>query len=101
MTRRDQFCVVDLKRSTPHSPVATPERRGHMNFDFSDDERALQESLRRWLAARCDRKLVRRALDGETSLRRDLWQELGQQGWLSAALPEAYGGQGLGYVAQC
>jgi acyl-CoA dehydrogenase len=72
-----------------------------MNFDFSDDERALQESLRRWLAARCDRKLVRRALDGETSLRRDLWQELGQQGWLSAALPEAYGGQGLGYVAQC
>jgi alkylation response protein AidB-like acyl-CoA dehydrogenase len=72
-----------------------------MNFDFSDDERALQESLRRWLAARCDRKFVRRVLDGETSLRRELWQELGQQGWLSAALPEAFGGQELGYVALC
>jgi acyl-CoA dehydrogenase len=72
-----------------------------MNFDFSDDECALQESLRRWLVARCDRKLVRRVLDGESSLRRELWQELGQQGWLSGALPEAYGGQELGYVALC
>ncbi|HTT83792.1 MAG TPA: acyl-CoA dehydrogenase family protein [Rhizomicrobium sp.] len=72
-----------------------------MNFDFSDEERAAQETLRRMLAAQCDRNFVRRVLDGEHGLSRELWRELGWQGWLSTSVPEQYGGQGLGYVLQC
>ncbi len=72
-----------------------------MNFDFSDEERAAQQALRRMLAERFDRKFVRRVLDGEMTLRRELWRELGRQGWLSTCVPEEYGGQGFGYVIQC
>jgi acyl-CoA dehydrogenase len=72
-----------------------------MNFDFSDEERAAQETLRRMLAEQCDRKFVRSVLDGEHALRRELWRDLGQQGWLSTFVPEEYGGQGLGYILSC
>jgi alkylation response protein AidB-like acyl-CoA dehydrogenase len=72
-----------------------------MNFDFSDDERAAQETLRRFLAGQCDRRFVRRVLDGDHTPRRELWRKLGRQGWLSTFVPDAYGGQGLGYIIPC
>lgn len=72
-----------------------------MNFDYSDDEKALKDSLRRVLASRCDLKTSRRVLDGDHKIARGIWGEMGADGWLSAALPERYEGQGLGHVALC
>jgi alkylation response protein AidB-like acyl-CoA dehydrogenase len=72
-----------------------------MNFDYSDDEKMLKEQLRRLLGSVADRKAARRVLDGDNTLPRALWRKIGSEGWLSAALPAAYGGQGMGQVALC
>lgn len=72
-----------------------------MNFDYTDDENVLKEQLRRLLSSVADRKAARRVLDGEADLPRELWRKIGSEGWLSAALPAAYGGQAMGQVALC
>jgi hypothetical protein len=40
-------------------------------------------------------------LDGQEAFAADLWQEIGAMGWVGAAIPEAYGGAGLGYEGLC
>ena len=72
-----------------------------MRFDYSEQEAALNDELRRYLKKACPLSRVRAVLDGETSHVRSLTAELGEMGWLSAALPEEYGGSGLGYGALC
>jgi alkylation response protein AidB-like acyl-CoA dehydrogenase len=70
-----------------------------MDFDYSADQRALRTEARRFLGSACPVSAVRRVLD-ERGVRfdRDLWQRAAAQGWLGAAVPEAYGGLGLGHV---
>jgi 3-oxocholest-4-en-26-oyl-CoA dehydrogenase beta subunit len=41
------------------------------------------------------------AADGEVGFDAKLWQDLGKTGVLAAALPEAVGGDGLGFLDQC
>jgi alkylation response protein AidB-like acyl-CoA dehydrogenase len=72
-----------------------------MNFDYSEDELALKETMRRLLASRADLKVVRRVLDGDRTVAPALWAELGADGWLSASLPAESGGQAMGEVALC
>jgi alkylation response protein AidB-like acyl-CoA dehydrogenase len=72
-----------------------------VNFDFPDNIKELQQELRRLLSKACPRTRVRAVLDGDTAAARSLTAELAAQGWMSAALSEAYGGQGLSYVALC
>ncbi|MEK8051190.1 acyl-CoA dehydrogenase family protein [Ideonella sp. DXS22W] len=78
-----------------------------MDFDFSPDQRELQAQARRFLADQCGRAQVRAVLDGPQSFDAALWKGLGAQGYLGAAIPEAYGGiaesDGLadGVLAQC
>ena len=61
-----------------------------MDFVFTDDQRALQEELRRLLAARVTPEARRDGLD------RSLWAALGEMGVFALTLPEAEGGVGLG-----
>jgi alkylation response protein AidB-like acyl-CoA dehydrogenase len=72
-----------------------------MNFDFSDDLKMLREEARRFLAERCSTKAVRRILDGADRYDRELWQAIADMGWLGAAIPESYGGGGIGYEGLC
>ena len=72
-----------------------------MNFDFSDDLKLLREQARRFLADRCPPAAVRRILDGADTHDRSLWQGMAEMGWLGAALPEEYGGAGMGAEALC
>jgi len=72
-----------------------------MDFDFSPDQQQLKEQARRFLAAQCDRTAVRAVLDGAQSFDARLWQGLADQGYLGAAIPEAYGGLGAGYPELC
>ena len=68
-----------------------------MNFDFSDDQKMLQEQARKFLAEKCSRKVVREVLNDETkSCDVALWKGVAEQGWLGAAIPEEFGGLGLG-----
>jgi 3-oxochol-4-en-24-oyl-CoA dehydrogenase len=60
----------------------------------------LAESVSRFLRSRNTRQLIRRAVDGESGVERDLWVELGRQGWLGLHLPEEMGGSGFGLIDQ-
>src|SRR5579872_6740921 len=73
-----------------------------MNFDFSDDQKFLKSEARRFLEARCPTTKVRAVLDDPAkSYDADLWKEVAGQGWLGAAIPESYGGLGLGHLELC
>jgi alkylation response protein AidB-like acyl-CoA dehydrogenase len=72
-----------------------------MNFDFSDDLKQLRDQARRFLSEQCPPAVVRRSLDGEEAYAAPLWKEIANMGWIGAAIPEEYGGAGLGYEGLC
>jgi len=72
-----------------------------MNFDFSDDLKQLREHARKFLRERMALAATRRVLEGDEPYDRALWQEMAQMGWIGAAIPEAYGGAGLGHLGLC
>ncbi len=72
-----------------------------MNFDFSDDLKQLRDQARRFLGEQCTSAVVRRSLDGQEPFAADLWKGMGEMGWIGAAIPEEYGGAGLGYEGLC
>ncbi|HRD47430.1 MAG TPA: acyl-CoA dehydrogenase family protein, partial [Caulobacter sp.] len=72
-----------------------------MNFDFSDDQKQLRDQARRFLADRCAPAAVRAILEGPEPFDRELWKGLGEMGFLGAAIPEEYGGVGLGHLELC
>jgi alkylation response protein AidB-like acyl-CoA dehydrogenase len=73
-----------------------------MNFDFSDDQKYLKEQARKFLAERANIGSVRAVLDGEkVSHDVSLWAGIAEMGWLGAAIPEEYGGLGLGELELC
>ncbi len=72
-----------------------------MNFDFSEEMLQLRDQARRFLTDRCPPAVPRRILDTPEPYAADLWQSLAEMGWLGAAIPEEYGGVGLGRLAVC
>jgi alkylation response protein AidB-like acyl-CoA dehydrogenase len=78
-----------------------------MNFDFSDDQKSLKSEARKFLDANCGAARVRGVLDDTVSNRggkpydAGLWKSVAEQGWLGAAIPEEYGGLGLGHLELC
>jgi len=72
-----------------------------MNFDFSDDLKQLRDQARRFLSEQCPPALVRRSLDSEEPYAAALWKAIADMGWTGAAIPEQYGGAGLGYEGLC
>lgn len=73
-----------------------------MNFDFSDDQKFLKSEARKFLDAACGAARVRGVLDDEAKAYDEgLWKAVAGQGWLGAAIPEAFGGLGLGHLELC
>ena len=73
-----------------------------MNFDYTDDQKALKEEARRFLASVSPLTVVRAALEAPgRGLDEGLWGRIVEQGWCGAAIPENYGGLGIGYVELC
>jgi alkylation response protein AidB-like acyl-CoA dehydrogenase len=72
-----------------------------MNFDFSDDLKQLRDQARRFLAEQSPPKVVRHVLEGGEPYAAALWHAMAAMGWLGAAIPEQYGGAGLGYEGLC
>lgn len=73
-----------------------------MNFDYSDDQKFLKNEARKFLEARCTSAAVRRVLDNDdVSFDVELWKGVAEQGWLGAAIPEEFGGLGLGHIELC
>ncbi|MEC9344976.1 MAG: acyl-CoA dehydrogenase family protein [Pseudomonadota bacterium] len=72
-----------------------------MNLDFSDDQKMLQDQVRRFLTDRCTSDAVRKILEGPEPFDRTLYKGLAELGVLGAAIPEEYGGSGLGHLELC
>jgi hypothetical protein len=72
-----------------------------MNFDFSDEQKQLRDTARKFLDEKCPSKVVRAIIDGQASYDRDLWKALAEMGFLGVAIPESYGGTGAGYLELC
>ncbi|WP_030848926.1 acyl-CoA dehydrogenase family protein [Streptomyces griseus] len=67
-----------------------------MDFQLSDDQRALRSGMRDLLSAVFDRDRMRAAVERGGALDRALWRELGAAGFFALRLPEEDGGVGLG-----
>jgi alkylation response protein AidB-like acyl-CoA dehydrogenase len=70
-----------------------------MSFSFTDEQREFRDVLRRYLEDRAPVSEVRRLMATETGWEREGWQQLNQElGLAGIHIPEAYGGQGFGFV---
>jgi acyl-CoA dehydrogenase len=72
-----------------------------MNFDFTEDQRRLQDEVRKVLTDHSTSAHVRQVLDGEALFNSDTWQQLAGLGALGVAIPEQHGGAGMGLLELC
>src|SRR5690625_1288254 len=72
-----------------------------MNFDFSEDQRFIQSQAREFLQEQCPPEQVRLVLESDRTHHQDLWRQAAELGWTATAIPEAYGGLGLGHLELC
>jgi len=72
-----------------------------MNFDFSDDQKMLRDQARKFLSEKCTRLTVRKVFESDAGLDRGLWKQIAEMGWHGTAIPEEFGGLGLGYLELC
>ena len=70
-----------------------------MDFTFNDEQRSLQESAQSFFADNASSEVIRRAMASEVGFDQAIWQRLiNEMGWNGIAVPESYGGLGLGFV---
>lgn len=69
-----------------------------MNFDFSDEQKLLQQTARDYLAANSPLSTCREILEGSQSYAASLWKGAAEMGWQGAVVPESFGGAGFGYL---
>ena len=72
-----------------------------MNLDFSDEQKQLRDQVRRFLSEKCPPEAVRAILEGDERYDKSLYAGLAEMGLLGAAIPEEYGGVGLGHLELC
>lgn len=69
-----------------------------MNLDYSDEQKLLRDSVRRFLAEEygfARRKLIAASAEGYS---REVWSQFADLGWLALPIPEAAGGLGGGEI---
>src|SRR4051794_744408 len=70
-----------------------------MDFTLSEDQQALQSSVREVLAERFTLERVAAMADGD-GFDAASWSEVAGLGWTGVAVPESSGGLGMGFVAE-
>ena len=69
-----------------------------MYFDLTDEQQAIKSTAREFLAARYKSERIRELAGSEHGFEQSDWEEMAELGWPGLALPEEWGGQGLGIV---
>ncbi len=69
-----------------------------MYFDLTDEQQAIRSTAREFLAARYKSERIRELAASDTGFEQAEWDEMAELGWTGLALPEEWGGQGLGIV---
>ncbi|MEM1110419.1 MAG: acyl-CoA dehydrogenase family protein [Pseudomonadota bacterium] len=72
-----------------------------MNFEFSEEQQFIRDQARNFLAQECSAELVRGMLDSDAPYHEGLWRQIVDLGWTAMAVPEEFGGLGLGYLELC
>jgi alkylation response protein AidB-like acyl-CoA dehydrogenase len=67
-------------------------------FDLTDEQQAIRSTARDFLAARYKSERIRELAESEQGFEQSDWEEMAELGWTGLALPEQWGGQGLGVV---
>lgn len=69
-----------------------------MYFDLTDEQQAIKSTAHDFLASRFKSERIREIAASESGFDESGWQEMAELGWAGLALPEEWGGQGLGIV---
>ena len=69
-----------------------------MDFSYTDEQRALQDTLGRFIEKDYDFDKRRKIAKSEAGFSREVWRQLAELGLLGLPFPEAYGGVGGGPV---
>ncbi|MBK5219792.1 MAG: acyl-CoA/acyl-ACP dehydrogenase [Thermoleophilia bacterium] len=69
-----------------------------MYFDLTDEQQAIKATAHGFLAARFKSERMRQIAASEDGVDADGWSQMAELGWTGLALPEEWGGQGLGIV---
>jgi alkylation response protein AidB-like acyl-CoA dehydrogenase len=69
-----------------------------MYFDLTDEQQAIKATAKDFLAARYKSERIRELADSDAGVEQSDWEEMAELGWPGLALPEEWGGQGLGIV---
>ena len=69
-----------------------------MYFDLNDEQQAIKSTAKEFLAARYKSERIRELIETEHGFEQSDWEEMAELGWTGLALPEQWGGQGLGMV---
>ncbi|MBB82960.1 MAG: acyl-CoA dehydrogenase [Deltaproteobacteria bacterium] len=69
-----------------------------MNFDFSDEQKLLQQTARDYLEANSPLSTCREILEGDQPYATDLWKGAAEMGWQGAVVPEQFGGAEFGHL---
>jgi len=72
-----------------------------VQFAHSEEQQLIRESARTLLSERAGSAQLRATLDQPGGYDRQLWSTMGELGWTGLAIPQAYGGAGLGWVELC
>jgi alkylation response protein AidB-like acyl-CoA dehydrogenase len=69
-----------------------------MYFDLTDEQQAIRATARELLGARYKSERIRELIETDHGFEQADWEEMSGLGWPGLALPEEWGGQGLGTV---
>ncbi|NRA03145.1 MAG: acyl-CoA/acyl-ACP dehydrogenase [Myxococcales bacterium] len=69
-----------------------------MNFGFSEEQQLLRDEVRKFLDESAPLDEVRRLGETAEGYSPELWKQIAELGWTGLAIPEEFGGAGLGWV---
>jgi alkylation response protein AidB-like acyl-CoA dehydrogenase len=69
-----------------------------MYFDLTDEQQAIKSTAHDFLASRFKSERLREIAASDSGFDEIGWKEMAELGWAGLALPEEWGGQGLGIV---
>jgi alkylation response protein AidB-like acyl-CoA dehydrogenase len=67
-------------------------------FDLTDEQQAIKQTAHDFLASRFKSERLREIAASDSGFDESGWKEMAELGWAGLALPEEWGGQGLGIV---
>ena len=65
-----------------------------MDFNFSEEQKLLRQSIRDFLTKECPSTFVREMEEDEKGYTQEIWHKMADLGWMGLPFPEKYGGQG-------